>query len=289
MAVTIVGAAMIAYVLFGGMLATTWVQIVKAGLLLGGAATLALLVLAKFEMNPVALFADASAKYGDAALAPVGVLRDGTQGLLLPADLRARLRRDGLRRPRRDPGDRQGRQHGGAAPGRVPGRDAVPRVHRGSRVRDHPGGGGRAHALRGGGALARPLDERDPRRAPAIRRRAPGGARRDIRARGGRGAPRDRVQGAERRVHGGSRVRDRGERELPRARAVHLLASLYDARRGREHGHGHGRDARADRALTRDPGGHSASPGSVVPAQEPGGAHHAGELPDRNRRVPAHL
>jgi len=70
MAVTIVGAAMIAYVLFGGMLATTWVQIVKAGLLLGGAATLALLVLAKFEMNPVALFAAASAKYGDAVLAP---------------------------------------------------------------------------------------------------------------------------------------------------------------------------------------------------------------------------
>ena len=36
-AVAITGAVMIVYVLFGGMLATTWVQIVKAGLLLGGA------------------------------------------------------------------------------------------------------------------------------------------------------------------------------------------------------------------------------------------------------------
>jgi cation/acetate symporter len=35
-AIMIVGAAMIAYVLFGGMIATTWVQIVKAVLLLSG-------------------------------------------------------------------------------------------------------------------------------------------------------------------------------------------------------------------------------------------------------------
>ena len=69
-AVMIVGAAMIAYVLFGGMLATTWVQIVKAALLLGGAALLALLVLLKFNMNPMALFEAASAKYGASVLAP---------------------------------------------------------------------------------------------------------------------------------------------------------------------------------------------------------------------------
>jgi len=69
-AIVIVGAAMIAYVLFGGMLATTWVQIVKAVLLLGGAFLLALLVLARFNMNPTALFAAAAAKYGDAVLAP---------------------------------------------------------------------------------------------------------------------------------------------------------------------------------------------------------------------------
>ena len=60
-AVMIVGAAMIAYVIFGGMLATTWVQIVKAALLLGGAASLAVLVLLRFGMNPLALF-DAAAR-----------------------------------------------------------------------------------------------------------------------------------------------------------------------------------------------------------------------------------
>lgn len=69
-AVTIVGAAMIAYVLFGGMIATTWVQIVKAALLLSGALVLALMVLAKFGMNPLTLFAAASAKYGHSVLAP---------------------------------------------------------------------------------------------------------------------------------------------------------------------------------------------------------------------------
>ena len=61
-AIVIVGAAMIAYVLFGGMIATTWVQIVKAVLLLGGALLLALLVLARFGINPAALFAAAAAR-----------------------------------------------------------------------------------------------------------------------------------------------------------------------------------------------------------------------------------
>ncbi|MEW6271574.1 MAG: DUF485 domain-containing protein [Thermodesulfobacteriota bacterium] len=69
-ALAIVGVAMIGYVLFGGMIATTWVQIVKAVLLLAGAAILALLVLARFDMNPVALFAAAAERYGDGVLAP---------------------------------------------------------------------------------------------------------------------------------------------------------------------------------------------------------------------------
>src|ERR1051325_4079943 len=69
-AIVIVGVAMIAYVLFGGMIATTWVQIVKAALLLGGAALLAFMVLAKFGFNPAALFRAAASKYGDAVLAP---------------------------------------------------------------------------------------------------------------------------------------------------------------------------------------------------------------------------
>src|SRR5690349_6439362 len=69
-AIMIVGAAMLAYVLFGGMIATTCVQIVKAILLLGGAALLALMVLSKFGFNPLKLFAAAAAQYGDGVLAP---------------------------------------------------------------------------------------------------------------------------------------------------------------------------------------------------------------------------
>ena len=69
-AVIIVGIAMMAYVLFGGMLATTWVQIIKAFLLLGGAATLALLVLSRFGFDPRALFAEAARQYGAGVLAP---------------------------------------------------------------------------------------------------------------------------------------------------------------------------------------------------------------------------
>ena len=52
LAVVIVGVVMLAYVLFGGMIATTWVQIVKAALLLVGAPLLAVLVLAQFHFEP---------------------------------------------------------------------------------------------------------------------------------------------------------------------------------------------------------------------------------------------
>jgi cation/acetate symporter len=69
-AVVCVGLVMLAYVLFGGMIATTWVQIVKAALLLGGAALLAVLVLAQFGFNPLRLFASAAEHYGVGVLAP---------------------------------------------------------------------------------------------------------------------------------------------------------------------------------------------------------------------------
>ena len=55
-AIILVGIVMIGYVLFGGMIATTWVQIVKAVLLMGGALLLALLVLLRFNLSPAALF-----------------------------------------------------------------------------------------------------------------------------------------------------------------------------------------------------------------------------------------
>jgi cation/acetate symporter len=58
-AVVIVGGLMTLYVLFGGMIATTWVQIVKAVLLLGCATFMALAVLWRFGFSPEALFAKA--------------------------------------------------------------------------------------------------------------------------------------------------------------------------------------------------------------------------------------
>ncbi len=53
-----VGALMVVYVVFGGMTATTWVQIIKAGLLMTGAALLAVLVGLKSGMNPLQFFND---------------------------------------------------------------------------------------------------------------------------------------------------------------------------------------------------------------------------------------
>ena len=51
-AVVIVGALMMVYVLFGGMTATTWVQIIKACLLLGGATFMAFMVLLALRLQP---------------------------------------------------------------------------------------------------------------------------------------------------------------------------------------------------------------------------------------------
>ena len=70
-AVVIVGVVMLLYVLFGGMIATTWVQIIKAILLLGGAFLLCIFVLSYFSFNPVALFAKAAEMYNTAAVPAV--------------------------------------------------------------------------------------------------------------------------------------------------------------------------------------------------------------------------
>ncbi len=82
-AVALVGAVMLAYVLFGGMIATTWVQIIKAVMLLSGAALLALLVLVPFGMNPLALFAEAAHRYGPAVLAPGRLVSDPIEAVSL--------------------------------------------------------------------------------------------------------------------------------------------------------------------------------------------------------------
>jgi cation/acetate symporter len=83
LAIVIVGVVMLAYVLFGGMIATTWVQIVKAVMLLGGATLMAVLVLSRFGMNPLALFAEAQARYGDSVLSPGRLVTDPIDAMSL--------------------------------------------------------------------------------------------------------------------------------------------------------------------------------------------------------------
>lgn len=73
-AVVIVGALMISYVLFGGMIATTWVQIIKACLLLGGATLLVILTLYHFGFSYGELFQQAQDLYGAKFLEPGGLV-----------------------------------------------------------------------------------------------------------------------------------------------------------------------------------------------------------------------
>jgi cation/acetate symporter len=79
----IVGAVMLAYVLFGGMLATTWVQIIKAGLLLVGVTLLTGLVLNQFGWNPTNLYTAVVAKYGAPALQPGGIVASPVEAVSL--------------------------------------------------------------------------------------------------------------------------------------------------------------------------------------------------------------
>ncbi|MBP2705798.1 cation acetate symporter [Microbispora sp. RL4-1S] len=80
-----VGLLMIIYVVFGGMKGTTWVQIVKAVMLMVGAALVTLLVLGKYGFNLSGLLGDAAAQSGKGAnfLAPglkYGTAAQGTWG-----------------------------------------------------------------------------------------------------------------------------------------------------------------------------------------------------------------
>jgi cation/acetate symporter len=70
--IVIVGALMILYVTVGGMRGTTWVQMVKAGLLMTGAILMSVFVLAKFNFNPSTLLGEAASQSGkgDAFLNP---------------------------------------------------------------------------------------------------------------------------------------------------------------------------------------------------------------------------
>jgi len=77
-AVICVGVLMMVYVTFGGMTATTWVQIIKACLLLGGGITLMLLTLAHFDWSFEKLFTKAieSHKLGEKLMSPGSLMAD---------------------------------------------------------------------------------------------------------------------------------------------------------------------------------------------------------------------
>src|SRR5919107_469846 len=64
LSVIITGIFMLCYVVFGGMVATTWVQIIKAILLMIGIVTMSIFVLAKVGGNPIELFDRADANKG---------------------------------------------------------------------------------------------------------------------------------------------------------------------------------------------------------------------------------
>ena len=84
-AVIIVGGLMILYVTLGGMLATTWVQIIKAILLLSGASLIAFLVLINFNFNFDSFFSAAVNLHdnGNAILAPGGLISDPISAISL--------------------------------------------------------------------------------------------------------------------------------------------------------------------------------------------------------------
>lgn len=87
--VIIVGALMITYVAFGGMLATTWIQIIKAVLLLGGATFMAMMVLVHFGFDFGALFQTAVNNHakGEAIMAPGGLVSDPINAISLDLHL----------------------------------------------------------------------------------------------------------------------------------------------------------------------------------------------------------
>jgi cation/acetate symporter len=86
-AVILVGVLMILYVTFGGMLATTWVQIIKAFLLLSGATFMAIAVMAHYNFNFGQLFAHATELKGIEIMSPGGLVSDPISAISLAVAL----------------------------------------------------------------------------------------------------------------------------------------------------------------------------------------------------------
>ncbi|KQU39648.1 cation acetate symporter [Rhodococcus sp. BP-149] len=80
--IAVVGVLMIVYVLVGGMKGTTWVQIIKAALLIAGAGLMTVMVLAKFGFNLSEILGSAQTMVGDSVSETVAardVLAPGAQ------------------------------------------------------------------------------------------------------------------------------------------------------------------------------------------------------------------
>ena len=86
-AVILVGVLMILYVTFGGMLATTWVQIIKAFLLLSGATFMAIAVMAHYDFSFGALFSHATEMKGIEIMSPGGLVSDPISAISLAVAL----------------------------------------------------------------------------------------------------------------------------------------------------------------------------------------------------------
>jgi cation/acetate symporter len=84
--VLITGTFMLVYVVFGGMLATTWVQIIKAGLLMASTILLSILVLNRLSWNPVDLFNKSSQVWGQETGSPARDYLEPGQFLKSPVD-----------------------------------------------------------------------------------------------------------------------------------------------------------------------------------------------------------
>ena len=68
--VIVIGILMTIYIVAGGMIATTWIQIIKAVLLILGSVTLSVMVLARYGFNPLELFSAVESEIGKEALVP---------------------------------------------------------------------------------------------------------------------------------------------------------------------------------------------------------------------------
>jgi cation/acetate symporter len=84
-AIVAVGALMMVYVIFGGMIATTWVQIIKACMLLGGGTLVAVLAMSRFGFSYSTLVERATSihKLGPKLLYPGGLLADPVNAISL--------------------------------------------------------------------------------------------------------------------------------------------------------------------------------------------------------------